>query len=261
MRVPPGPLCEGGSARRRWGREPCGGQEYFGARLAKNLMGLLRPYGWFVGNGLDRSVPPRQKYDTARKPRAAGCADGSRPIPTNIPRTPHKTNGHGRPMVAPTKNVGADSISARARLRQDKLPRAHIECAPTDFAFDQRGFVGNGLDRSVPPCQKYDTAGKPRAAGCADGSRPIPTNIPRTPHEANGHGRPMVAPTKNVGADSISARARLRQDKPPRAHIECAPTDFAFDITLAGSGRYNKKRACDILYVTDSWCAVQDSNL
>ena len=44
----------------------------------------------------------------------------------------------GRP---PTKNVGADSISARARLRQGKLPRAHIECAPTE-SFDktqQRG--------------------------------------------------------------------------------------------------------------------------
>ena len=67
--------------------------------------------------------------------------------------------------------------------------------------------------------------------------------------------------TKNVGADSISARARLRQDKPPRAHIECAPTDFVFNIGLAGSGRYNKKRVCDILDVTDSWCAVQDSNL
>ena len=42
--------------------------------------------------------------------------------------------------------------------------------------------------------------------------------------------------TKNVGADSISARARLRQDKPPRAHIECAPTDFVFNIGLADSG-------------------------
>ena len=51
---------------------------------------------------------------------------------------------------------------------------------------------------------------------------------------------------KNVGADSISARARLRQDKPPRAHIECAPTDFVFNIGFAGSGRYNKKRVCDI---------------
>ena len=69
------------------------------------------------------------------------------------------------------------------------------------------------------------------------------------------------AASKNVGADSISARARLRQDKPPRAHIECAPTDLVFNIGLAGSGRYNKKRVCDILDVTDSWCAVQDSNL
>ena len=30
------PPLRGGSARRRWGREPCGGQEYFGSRLAKN---------------------------------------------------------------------------------------------------------------------------------------------------------------------------------------------------------------------------------
>ena len=32
--------------------------------------------------------------------------------------------------------------------------------------------------------------------------------------------------TKIVGADSISARARSRRRRPPRAHIECAPTDF-----------------------------------
>ena len=58
-----------------------------------------------------------------------------------------------------------------------------------------------------------------------------------------GAGAPLQ---KNVGADSISARARLRQGKLPRAHIECAPTDFVFNIGLAGSGRYNKKRVCDI---------------
>ena len=80
-------------------------------------------------------------------------------------------------------------------------------------------------------------------------------------HTQQGKTRVLSAAAKNVGADSISARARLRQDKLPRAHIECAPTDFAFNIGLAGSGRYNKKRVCDILDVTDSWCAVQDSNL
>ena len=31
------PPLRGGSARRRWGREPCGGQEYFGLRLSKNI--------------------------------------------------------------------------------------------------------------------------------------------------------------------------------------------------------------------------------
>ena len=80
------------------------------------------------------------------------------------------------------------------------------------------------------------------------------------PTHATGKNVPLSVPTKNVGADSISARARLRQDKLPRAHIECAPTDFVFKIGLAASGQYNKK-VCDILDVTDSWCAVQDSNL
>ena len=31
------------------------------------------------------------------------------------------------------KIVGADSISVRARSRRRRLPRAHIECAPTCF--------------------------------------------------------------------------------------------------------------------------------
>ena len=31
------PPLRGGSARRRWGRETCGGQEYFGLRLSKNI--------------------------------------------------------------------------------------------------------------------------------------------------------------------------------------------------------------------------------
>ena len=148
---PSWPPLRGGTARRRWGREPRGSPEYFGSWLAKNLIGLLRPYGWFVGNGLDRSVLPCQKYDTAGKPRTAGCADGSRPIPTNIPRTPSQDKRaratNGRPHK---KNVGADSISARARLRQDKPPRAHIECAPTDYGFEQRT-----LKRAPsPPLQK-----------------------------------------------------------------------------------------------------------
>ena len=53
---PSWPPLRGGSARRRWGREPCGGQEYFGSRLAKNLIGLLRPYEWFVGDAYMRPV-------------------------------------------------------------------------------------------------------------------------------------------------------------------------------------------------------------
>ena len=50
---------------------------------------------------------------------------------------PTHATGKNAPLSARHKNVGADSISARARLRQDKLPRAHIECAPTGLAFDK----------------------------------------------------------------------------------------------------------------------------
>ena len=47
-----------------------------------------------------------------------------------------------------------------------------------------------------------------------------------------------------------------------KTHPHSSPLRISLSTpAFAGSGRYNKKRACDILYVTDSWCAVQDSNL
>ena len=107
----------------------------------------------------------------------------------------------------------------------------------------------------VPACLTRQLSRKMRCGGKLAGDQWSPL------HTQQGKARPSPPATKNVGADSISARARLRQDKPPRAHIECAPTDVVFGIGLAGSGGYNKKRVCDILDVTDSWCAVQDSNL
>ena len=67
-------------------RENLDGSLTFVKKLAEKLA-AAKPFGRFVGNGLDRSVLPCQKYDTAGKPRTAGCADGSRPIPTNIPKT------------------------------------------------------------------------------------------------------------------------------------------------------------------------------
>ena len=123
----------------------------------------------------------------------------------------HAQQAKTRPSPPLQKNVGADSISARACLRQGKLPRAHIECAPTDFVFNKgrQLHAGHRLCAGAPPA------------------------------------------TKNVGADSISARARLRQDKPPRAHIECAPTGFVFDKgrklraghrPLRGGTAHHKKR-------------------
>ena len=145
------PLREG-SARRRWGRETCGGQEYFGLRLSKNIC------------------------------RGEHCS----PVPACLTRKLSR------------------KMRCGGKLTGDQWSPLHTQ---------------QGKTRLSPPLQK------------------------------------------NVGADSISARARLRQDKLPRAHRECAPTDLVFNIGLAGSGRYNKKRVCDILNVIDSWCAVQDSNL
>ena len=145
------PLREG-SARRRWGRETCGGQEYFGLRLSKNIC------------------------------RGEHCS----PVPACLTRQLSR------------------KMRCGGKLAGDQWSPLHTQ---------------QGKTRLSPPLQK------------------------------------------NVGADSISARARLRQDKLPRAHRECAPTDLVFNIGLAGSGRYNKKRVCDILNVIDSWCAVQDSNL
>ena len=126
-----GPLCEGGSARRRWGREPCGGQEYFGLRLSKNIC-----------RGEHCSpVPACLTRQLSRKMRCGGKLAGDQWSPL------HTQQGRTRVLSAPTKNVGADSISARARLRQGKLPRAHIECAPTDYVSDK----GRKLRAGAPP--------------------------------------------------------------------------------------------------------------
>lgn len=43
-------------------------------------------------------------------------------------------------------------------------------------------------------------------------------------------------------------RARLRQDKPPRAHIECAPTDFVF-----GQQGHPQKDAATLFYGKIAW--------
>ena len=88
----------------------------------------------------------------------------------------HAQQAKTRPLLAPSargppaaKNVGADSISARACLRQGNLPRAHIECAPTDFAFDQREKTPRGAPPSLGPlCEGAPPVGgegEKRAAG------------------------------------------------------------------------------------------------
>ena len=117
------PLREG-SARRRWGRETCGGQEYFGLRLSKNIC-----------RGEHCSpVPACLTRQLSRKMRCGGKLAGDQWSPL------HTQQGKTRLSPPLQKNVGADSISARARLRQDKPPRAHIECAPTDSVSDQQEY-------------------------------------------------------------------------------------------------------------------------
>ena len=75
----------------------------------------------------------------------------------------------------------------------------------------------------VPACLTRQLSRKMRCGGKLAGDQWSPL------HTQQGKTRPSPPAKKNVGADSISARARLRQDKPPRAHIECAPTDYVSD--------------------------------
>ena len=104
-----------------------------------------------------------------------------------------------------------------------------------DFSFCS---VGRGLDPSaelpknacrgehcspVPVCLARKPSRKMRCGGKLAGDQWSPL------HTQQGKTRPSPPLQKNVGADSISARARWRQDKPPRAHIECAPTDYVSD--------------------------------
>ena len=144
------------------------------------------------------------------------------------------------------------------RLRQDKLPRAHIECAPTDFVSAQmrplswpplRG--GSARRRwGREPCGSPEYCGPRLAKNFCRGEHcsPVPVCLARKLSRKMRCGGKLAGDQwsplqKNVGADSISARARLRQGKPPRAHIECAPTDFAFDKGRKHrAGRPYKKR-------------------
>ena len=168
--------------------------------------------------------------------------DKAKPEINPLARTTGKNALHG-PLCAralpATKNVGADSISARACLRQDKLPRAHIECAPTDFAFDQR----EKTPRGAPPSLLAPSARglRPQAVGertvrragifraqtgensCrGEHCSPVPACLTRqlsrkmrcggklagdqwSPlHTQQGKTRPSPPLQKNVGADSIS---------------------------------------------------------
>ena len=171
---------------------------------------------------------------------------------------------------AASKNVGADSISTRARLRQDKPPRAHIECAPTDYVSDKgrklraghrhllapsaRGLrpqaVGErtvrraGIFRAqtgenscrgehcspVPACLTRQLSRKMRCGGKLAGDQWSPL------HTQQG----KTCPSPPVPA--------CGKDKPPRAHIECAPTD-----SVSGQQGHPQKNAATLFYRKIAW--------
>lgn len=70
--------------------------------------------------------------------------------------------------------------------------------------------------------------------------------------------KPLRISFSTKGENSTRGTASARGAPPATKNVGA---DLVFNIGLVGSGRYNKKRVCDILDVTDSWCAVQDSNL
>ena len=95
------PPLRGGSARRRWGREPCGSPEYFGSRLAKN----------FCRGEHCSPVPVCRARNCPGKCVAAVSwrATNGRPYIRNREKT--------RPLSAPTKTAAALFCCKTARLR------------------------------------------------------------------------------------------------------------------------------------------------
>ena len=156
---------------------------------------------------------------------------------------PTHATGKNVPLSVPAKNVGADSISARARLRQDKLPRAHIECAPTDFVFDQR----EKTPRGAPPA---GGEGENRAAGrnisgldCqkifvgASIARPCPLAL-----QENCPGKCVAAVSWRATngrpyTRNREKRAPLRPHKKRRGGFHIPPCPLAAGQTSAGAYR------------------------
>ena len=115
-----GPLCEGAPPAGGGGEKRGAGRNISGLDCQKT----------FVGASIARPCPLALQDNCPGK-----CVAAVSWRATN--GRPYTRNRENVPLSAPTKNVGADSISARACLRQDKLPRAHIECAPTDYVSDK----------------------------------------------------------------------------------------------------------------------------
>ena len=175
-----------------------------------------------------------------------------------------RTTGKNAPLSAPTKKRRGGFHIRPCLLAARQTSAGAYRMRPYGFRFQQRETTPRG----APPLRGGTAHHKKRRGGFH--IRPCPLAARQTSagayrmrpygsrfqqRETTPRGAPPLrgAPpaTKNVGADSISARARLRQDKPPRAHIECAPTGFVFDKgrklraghrPLRGGTAHHKKR-------------------
>ena len=96
---PSWPPLRGGSARRRWGREPCGCPEYFGSRLAKN----------FCRDEHCSPVPACLTRKLSRKMRCGGKLAGDQWSPL------HTQQGKNAPPSPPVKKPQPRCFVAKQR--------------------------------------------------------------------------------------------------------------------------------------------------
>ena len=168
-----------------------------------------------------------------------------------------RTTGKNAPLgllcggSAATKNVGADSISARARLRQDKPPRAHIECAPTDFAFDK----GRKLRAGHRPLRGGSARHKKRRGGFH--IRPCPLAVRQTSAGAYRM-RPYGSRFRPKGENFTRGTASVRGAPPLRISLSTSALPVLGDTTKKESvtskmsqtlGARYRTRTCDLLHV------------
>ena len=134
------PPLRGGSARRRWGREPCGSPEYFGSRLAKNLC-----------RGEHCSpVPVCLTRKPSRKMRCGGKLAGDQWSPL------HTQQRKNAPPLRPHKN------RSRAVLLQNSAAAFFIPCVTKPCASPAQGRRSRWVWTGSRSCRIPGRCGDPR---------------------------------------------------------------------------------------------------